>query len=64
MELNDRVIQDVGHVQHVAFSDYIRVLVHHQPADMGKEETTIAIVWIGISFGEFVVHTVIAHPIV
>lgn len=64
MELNDRVIQDVAHVKLVTLFDHFRVLVHHQPADVGEEESTIGIVWISRGFRELVVNAMIANPII
>lgn len=64
MELDDGVVVDVAHVKHATFSQHFRMLIHHKPADVSKEEASIRIVGIGIGFGEFVVHTMVANPFV
>lgn len=64
MELYDGIVVDVAHVEHTTFSQHFWMLMHHEPADVRKEEASIRIVRIGISFREFVVHTMITNPFV
>lgn len=64
MELNDGIVVDVAHVQQTPFSQHFRMLMHHKPADVRKEEASIRVVWIGVSFREFVVHAMVANPFV
>lgn len=64
MELYDGIVVDVAHVKHATFSQHFWMLVHHKPANVRKEEASIRIVRIGISFREFMMHTMIANPFV
>lgn len=63
MELHDRILEDVGHVQQLALANHLRMLVHHQPADVRKEEAPIRVVRISVRLGELVVHSMVAHPV-
>lgn len=64
MELHNRILQYITHVEQLALAHHLRVLVHHQPADMCEEEAAIRVVRIGVRLGELVVHAMVAHPIV
>lgn len=64
MESHDWIFHDVAQIEHSAFAHHLWMLVHHEPANVGKEEATIRIMWIGISLWEFMVHTMITNPFV
>lgn len=63
MELHDRILENVGHVQHLTLAHDFRMLVHHQPTDVSKKEASIGIVRIGIGLRELVMHSMVAHPV-
>ena len=64
MELYDRILQDIRHVNLTTTSQNLRVFVHHQPANMGKEKSAIRIVRIGIGLRVFMVNAMIANPVI
>lgn len=64
MELDDRIGEDVAHVDLAALLLDQRMLVHHEPADVRKEEAPVRVVRIGVRLRVFVVHPVVAHPVV
>lgn len=61
---DDGVAVQVGHVDGLAFCLDVRVLPHHEPADMTKEETPRRVVRVGVRVGELVVCAVVADPLI
>lgn len=64
MELNDRVCQDIAHVDSSALLEDQWVLLQHQPSNVGKEEAAIGVVRIGIGFRVLMMNSMISDPIV
>lgn len=64
MERNQRIVQNIAHVDLGALLPHLRVLLHHQPADVGEEEPSPGVVGISRGLGELVVDTVVADPFV
>lgn len=53
----------VGQVQLLAFFDYVGMLAHQQPADVGEEEPSRGVVGVGVSLRELVVDAVVPGPL-
>lgn len=54
----------VTHIDLLALLFDIGMFSTQQPTHMGKEETTSGIVWICVSIGKFMMHTMISGPFV
>lgn len=64
MELNNGIVFNVTHVDLLSTFQDFWMLTQHQPANVSEEEATIGIMWISISFGIFMMDTMISYPIV
>ena len=64
LENDDRVLQNIAHVNGFPPSFHFGVLLAQQPADVSEEETASGVVRISISFAKFVVDAVISAPFV
>lgn len=58
-----RIIFQVTHVNLLALLNDFGMFLAHQPANVRKEESTLAVVWISIGIGEFVMDTMISCPV-
>lgn len=64
METHHGIGQYVTHIDLSTTTQHIRMLQHHQPANVREEEASICIVRIGVCFRILMMHTMIAYPIV
>lgn len=63
MKNDDRISPEVATIDQSPPPDHLRMLPHHQPPDMRKEETPLRVVRIRVGFGVFVVNPVIPNPV-
>lgn len=64
MELDDRIRENVAHVDLLSLAHYIRMLVHHQPPTVGEPKATIRVMGISVCFRVFMMHTMVPDPVV
>ena len=62
LELDYRVIPEVTEVYRLPFLLYIWVLLHQQPADVSKKETSVSVMRVCRSLRELMVYAVIPTP--
>ena len=63
MKGDNRILQNVGHVDHLTTPQHLGMFRLHEPAHVGEEETSMRVMWVGVCFAELVVHSVVAHPV-
>ena len=63
MKGNNRILQDVTHVDHLPVPQHFWMFRLHEPAHVGEEEASMRVMRVGICLAELVVHSVVAHPI-
>lgn len=59
----DRISQNIAHVYLTTSSQDFRVFSHHQPSNVGEEESTIAVVRVGVGLGVLVMNSVVTDPV-
>lgn len=64
VELNNRIGEDVAHINGSSLLKNLGMFVEHQPADMCKEESTVGVMWISVCLRVLVMNSMISHPIV
>lgn len=64
MKFYDRIIRNVTKVDFFAFSLYMRMFSHHEPAHMREEETSSRVMRIRWSLWELMVYSVVTNPVV
>lgn len=63
MEQQGWIVLQITHVDLGAEFFNVRMLFDQQPAHMREEESSLWVVRIRIRVGEFVMHSMIAHPL-
>jgi hypothetical protein len=63
LELNNRIGQDVTHVDLFPTSFHLRVFLHHQPSDVREEQSAARVVRVGICLAVLVVDPVVSDPL-
>ena len=58
------ICQKVTTIDHFPAPDHLRVLLAHQPAHVGEEETPFSVVRIGVRLTEFVMNSMVSGPFV
>lgn len=61
---DDRICQYITHIELTTLSNYIWMFFQHQPANVGKEKSPVAIMRIRIRIRIFMMHFMISNPVV
>ena len=62
MELNEGIVDDIAHVDLDALLHHVRVLLHHQPANVREEEPAVGVVGVRRGLRVLVVHAMVPNP--
>ena len=63
MKGNNRILQDVTHVDHLPVPQHFWMFRLHEPAHVGEEEASMRVMRVGICLAELVVDTVVSDPV-
>lgn len=63
VEEKNGIIFQITHVDLLAKRGDIGMLANKKPSHVREEEATFAIMWICVCVGEFVMYTMISHPL-
>lgn len=61
---DNRVLQEITHVDSFTTSQYLRMFLTKQPAHVSKKESATSVMRISVSFTELVMYTVISAPFI
>lgn len=60
LESDNGISIQIGNVQLLSLFDDVGMFSTQKPSHMREKETTFSVMWVGISFGEFVMDSVIS----
>lgn len=64
LKSDNRVSHQVSHIDGLALRKYFGVLANEKPAHVRKEDAPLGVVRICVAVAEFVMHPVIARPLI